>query len=316
VQCYDSEGVGLANATGTQATRRRLQRRNRPDKGSAIKVEPIRDRAVIARVLLLLQDKPRDRCLFTLGINTAYRANELLSLRVGDVMHLTVGDTLTRKQSKTGEYRYITLNGAAYHATQQWLAAHPNPHKHQPLFISRKTGDALSVSTLAQMVKAWCSKAGASGNYASHTLRKTWGYHQRVWKNAPLSLLVRAFGHKREAQTLDYLGIVPDEIKTLYLNMELDMNSVKEDSMKYEHPSPSQSPETLIAFKQDFACWLAAMAFFHKSVMALAEQPNKSATALEQECLSLISTSRYLLDEGKALRKHLDALTSPITPSL
>jgi integrase len=35
------------------------------------------------RIKKILADRPRDLCLFTLGINTAYRANELLSLKVG-----------------------------------------------------------------------------------------------------------------------------------------------------------------------------------------------------------------------------------------
>jgi integrase len=52
-------------------------------------------------------------CLFSLGINTAYRASELLAIKVGDVRHLQPGDVLTRKQSKTQKYRGVVLNAAA-----------------------------------------------------------------------------------------------------------------------------------------------------------------------------------------------------------
>ena len=54
-----------------------------------------------------------------------------------------------------------------------------------------------------------------------HTLRKTWGYQQRIRHNAPVALLMRAYGHSSEAQTLEYLCIQPDEIRNLYLNQEL-----------------------------------------------------------------------------------------------
>ena len=54
---------------------------NHPKKGSAIKVEPIRDKKAIDRIKKQLRDSPRDLCLFILGINTAYRANELLAIK-------------------------------------------------------------------------------------------------------------------------------------------------------------------------------------------------------------------------------------------
>jgi len=65
-----------------------------------IKVEPIRELKAIKRIKKLREDRPRDLCLFTLGINTAYRANEFLSLRIGQVDYLMPGDRLELRQSK------------------------------------------------------------------------------------------------------------------------------------------------------------------------------------------------------------------------
>ncbi len=70
---------------------------NHPKKNSSIKVEPIRDRAGIKRIKKLLADQPRNLALFTLGINTAFRANEVVALNVSDVAHLSVGDVLDHK---------------------------------------------------------------------------------------------------------------------------------------------------------------------------------------------------------------------------
>ncbi len=47
-------------------------------------------------------------------------------------------------------------------------------------------------------------------------MRKTWGYQQRVMKNAPIPILMEAFGHSTQAQTLAYLCIQEEEIQDLY----------------------------------------------------------------------------------------------------
>ncbi len=73
---------------------------NHPIKGSSIKVDPIRSLEAISAIKSVCADSPRDLCLFTFGINTAYRAGEILSLKVGQVEHLEVGDRLEIKQSK------------------------------------------------------------------------------------------------------------------------------------------------------------------------------------------------------------------------
>lgn len=194
---------------------------NHPKKGSAIKVEPIRDPAAIAAIKAMLADRPRDLCLFTLGINTAFRANELLSLTVGQIEALRVGDLLELKQRKTGRYRATPLNRPAYEAIQNWLAVYPDhSSSKRPLFLSA-SGDALTVSTVSRMVKNWARGAGLAGNYGSHSLRKTWGYHQRVRMRTPIPILMEAFGHQSQKETLDYLGIQPDEVRDIYLRLEL-----------------------------------------------------------------------------------------------
>jgi hypothetical protein len=73
---------------------------HRPRKGDSIRVEPIRSKRHIANIKKILADKPRDLCLFTLGINTAFRANELLAIKVGQVRYLAVGDTLPSNSAK------------------------------------------------------------------------------------------------------------------------------------------------------------------------------------------------------------------------
>jgi len=194
--------------------RGQTQSDNHPQKGSCIKVEPIRDLKAIKRIKHYLSDKPRDFCLFTLGINTAYRANELLSVRVCDIAHLQAGDVLELKQSKVNKYRGVTVNKNVVNAVTDLLSVHDYASE-DCLFYSQHAA-VLTVSAVNRLVKRWCSDNGLKGNYGSHTLRKTWGYHQRKQKNAPMPLLMEAFGHSTQKQTLDYLGIQAQEIQELY----------------------------------------------------------------------------------------------------
>ena len=193
---------------------------NHPEPGSTIKVEPIRDVKAIRRIKNILSDKPRDLCLFTLGINTAYRANEILSISNGQVAHLRAGDVLDVKQKKTKKYRGVTVNGTVIKAIDRWIARHPRSlDDDAPLFIGQR-GNQLTVPYTNNLVKVWCRNVGLNGNYGSHSLRKTWDYQQRVQKNAAIPLLMEAFGHTTQKQTLEYLCIQAEEIRALY-DMEL-----------------------------------------------------------------------------------------------
>jgi len=199
---------------------------NHPQKGSSIKVEPIRSKKTIENIkgILLHASNYRDHCLFTLGINTAFRANELLSITVGQVCDLEPGNQLELKQSKNRKHRTVTLNKTSIAAIKQYLE-HDNYIKGKfrsdpdaPLFYSQR-GYCLTVPSVHNKVKSWCNQVGLNGNYGSHTMRKTWGYWQYK-RGTPLPLLMEAFGHASQKQTLNYLCIQPEEVKVIY-SMEL-----------------------------------------------------------------------------------------------
>ncbi len=117
-----------------------------PPKGASTKVEPIRELKAIQRIKRIIAAEPRNLCLFTAGINTAYRAGELLSITVGQVCYLTVGDLLDLKQSKTKTYRGATLNQTTIDAIHDWLKTHPDTRPDAPLFRSQKKTQSLDSS--------------------------------------------------------------------------------------------------------------------------------------------------------------------------
>ncbi len=198
---------------------------NHPKKGTSIKVEPIRQKAAIERIkaALLHHGKFRDHCLFTLGINTAFRANELLSISIEQVLHVQAGDRLELKQSKNGKHRAVTINKTSYEALRVYIEHDKSLQRRMsdrssPLFYSQRS-EVLSVPTITNMLKNWCAGAGLKGNYGSHSMRKTWGYWQYK-RGTPLPILMEAYGHATQQQTLGYLCIQAEDIKQVY-DMEL-----------------------------------------------------------------------------------------------
>ena len=182
------------------------------------RLRPIRSKKAIEHIKAILGNNRRDLCLFTLGINTAYRANELLSLRYSQIKNLSVGDSLNVKQSKNDKHRRVTLNRNAAHALHNYIRHDEHfwdvDSDNRYLFYSRR-GEVLKIPTVNNMVKQWCQAVGLKGNYGSHTLRKTWGYWQYK-RGTPLPLLMVAFGHSTQQQTLSYLCIQAKEIEEIY----------------------------------------------------------------------------------------------------
>jgi len=189
---------------------------NRPQKGSTIKVEPIKDKKAIGRIKKLLADNPRDLALFTLGINTNLRASDLLRIKVEQVRGLKAGDEIEIKEKKTAKRRRITLNKAVIATIDQLLKS--DGYQDSDYLFKSQRAAVLTVQSVHRLVKGWCKALNLKGNYGSHTLRKTWGYHQRVTFGVGLPELMVAFNHASQRQTLDYLCVQPEELKSIYEN--------------------------------------------------------------------------------------------------
>ena len=128
---------------------------------------------------------------------------------------LKPGDEIELKEKKTGKARRITLNKACVQAAQRLLAS--RPYADEDLLFTGQRGP-LTVPSMHRLVKGWCRAINLRGNYGSHSLRKTWGYHQRVSFGVDIPRLMVCFNHSTQRQTLDYLCIQPEEIKDVYQN--------------------------------------------------------------------------------------------------
>lgn len=188
---------------------------NHPKKGTTIKVEPITRLKDIKAIKKLLADKPRDLALFTLGINTNLRASDLLRLKAGQVRDRAAMDEVEIKEKKTGKARRLVLNAACVEAIEELLAS--RAYKADDLLFQGLRGP-LTVPTVNRLVKTWCKMVNLRGNYGAHTLRKTWGYHQRVTYGVGIPELMVCFNHASQKETLAYLCIQPEEIRSVFSN--------------------------------------------------------------------------------------------------
>jgi integrase len=194
-------------------------------------VEPIRDKKKISQIKNQLTGAKhfRELLLFVVGINTALRISDLLQLQVGNFIDEQgdIQNSFTIREEKREKRNQVVINGSIRDALAQYLVAYPrvisNPD-HFLFFTSRRDGPIFSKPITR--VQAWrlisemCSAVGLVGNFGTHTLRKTWGYHARQ-SGVPMELIMHKLNHSNIAMTKRYLGITDDEMKAIAEGLNL-----------------------------------------------------------------------------------------------
>lgn len=188
------------------------------------KVEPIRNPKKIAQIKNLLKAKedPRDYLLFTLGINFALRIQDLLSLKVKDVLEDgKIKEYVYLRERKTGKQRRIRINRSAREALEYYFSRVREVDPEDYLFKSRRSNKPLDRTRAYRLVREWTEAVGLTqGKYGTHSLRKTWGYHARK-QGVPIELIMEKLGHNSPAVTKRYIGITDDEIEDVESHVNL-----------------------------------------------------------------------------------------------
>jgi integrase len=192
-------------------------------------VEPIRDKKKIAQIKNLLrgQKRYRDLLFFVVGINTALRVSDLLKLKIGDVLDDTgaIVSHFSLREEKTGKRHEVVINDSIRSALKEYLVAYPGVTAdlaHFLFFRLKPLNYALPIGRnhAWEIITTICKEVGLSGNYGTHTLRKTWGYHARL-AGADLALIMHKFNHSSLAVTKRYLGITDDELGEVVRRLNL-----------------------------------------------------------------------------------------------
>ncbi len=183
-----------------------------------MKVQPIHRLKDVRAIKKLIADSARDSAIFSIGINTNLRASDILRLTIDQMKDIKPGHEIEIIEKKTRKKRRITLNQEATTAIQRLLVALHGKYKDTDSLFQGQRGP-LNVKTVTQLVKKWCNDINLDGNYGSHTMRKTWGVHQRKRVGTSIPELMVMFNHTSQKQTLDYLCIQPEEIREAYMKL-------------------------------------------------------------------------------------------------
>lgn len=201
--------------------------------------EPIKSMDDIMAISKFLIDngRYRDNMLFIVGINFGLRVSDLRMLRFSNLINdnctfrdsFPVFEKKTRNTRKRKKNRYITINRAVIEAVTLYLENTPNVSLSDYMFRSESnrggnTNEPLAVWSIDRILKGIARDLGLSVKMSTHTLRKTFCYHQMLMSHndsRKLLLLQRMLNHSSPAQTLDYIGITSEEIDEAYRALNL-----------------------------------------------------------------------------------------------
>lgn len=186
-------------------------------------VEPFKNKKEIEKMKQYLKGKDnlRDYTIFVVGINVGLRAGDLLSLKWADVLNEngTIKDNLLITEEKTSKTKELTLNNSVKDALSEYLKSLQGLESDY-VFSSRKGNEHLQVRSLHRIIKQATRDLNIKGNYGTHSLRKTFGYH-RYKAGIPLETLQKMFNHSSQAITLKYIGITKEVIQDAYKSINL-----------------------------------------------------------------------------------------------
>lgn len=177
-------------------------------------VQPIKNKRDIDRIKSALSSNPRDLLLFTVGINTALRISDILSLRFQDISD----SHIELVENKTGKRKRIKINAAIRHAMRELAPKDARPSDY--LFPSRKGTKPIGRSQAWRVLSKAAEDAGIITPFGTHSLRKTAGFF--AYKNGTdLSILMRLFNHSSQRETLRYIGIEQEDVDEVYMDLNL-----------------------------------------------------------------------------------------------
>lgn len=211
--------------------------------------EPIKSLDDISRISKYLLDNKRyrDNMLFIVGINFGLRVSDLLQLRFSHLIDddftfrttFPILEKKTKNTRKVKRNRYISINDAVIEAVTIYLE-HTECKLDDYLFKSESNNKGYSSTdekdetdnrnkpmsrmSVDRILKEIGNTLKLTNKMSTHTLRKTFAYHQMAISNndpRKLLLLQKTLGHSSVVQTLDYIGITGDEIREAYMSLNL-----------------------------------------------------------------------------------------------
>jgi len=157
----------------------------------------------------------RDRAIFELAYSSGLRAQEIVSLDLGDTDFDSETVRVTGKGNKT---RVLPVGEPAQRALQRYLEAARHAlgpaRAEQALFISRR-GRRLSPSDVRRRLEKWVREAAVAGRISPHTLRHSFATHL-LEGGADLRSIQELLGHASVSTTQVYTRVEPSRLRQEY----------------------------------------------------------------------------------------------------
>ncbi|GAP09646.1 site-specific recombinase XerD [Bellilinea caldifistulae] len=170
-------------------------------------VKALSDRE-LGRLLAAAEGSTRDTAILNLLARTGLRVGEVVHLRVGDVEMNGRSGWLTVRGGKGNKTRHVPLNGEVRQALKAWLDERPQGAG-DDLFLSR-TGKPLSERDVQRMVAEYARIAAVEAT--PHTLRHTFAT-RAIEKGVDVATLAAILGHSRLETTGRYLHPTAERIQ-------------------------------------------------------------------------------------------------------
>ena len=169
----------------------------------------------------------RNELLIVLGLNTALRISDILSLKWDDVYDFEKKEYrnhITIIEQKTGKVSQIYLNSSVLETLREYkVYLRKNNKIIEPdtfLFKHSNKNMPITRTQAFRIIKEAADYYEISGVISCHSLRKTFGYH--AWKQGvSLALLVTIFNHSSFDITKRYLGIEQDDKDKIFKKIKL-----------------------------------------------------------------------------------------------
>ena len=203
--------------------------------GEKQEVYPFRSEEDLQKMHNYFVEKGQDRndMMFIVGINVGLRAGDLLTLTWDKIMEEgkivdgvavrgKIVDGVTVKEEKTGKFRTFYFNSSCKAVLEAYFDKH-NPALESYVFASRK-GDYVNVKSAGKILKTAAKAVGIKYNVGTHSMRKTFGYHQlKAHNNDAMFVcqLQEMFGHSSPQITLRYCGLETEKLQQYYNDINL-----------------------------------------------------------------------------------------------
>ena len=169
----------------------------------------------------------RNELLIVLGLNTALRISDILSLEWGSVYNFDKKEYrnhINIIEQKTGKVSQIYLNSTVLDTLRKYkVYLNQNNKIIEPdTFLFNHSNKNMPITRIQafRIIKEAADYYDISGVISCHSLRKTFGYH--AWKQGvPPALLVTVFNHSSFDITKRYLGIEQDDKDKIFKKIKL-----------------------------------------------------------------------------------------------